>query len=185
MNKEENYTLIKNIIINHEIYQDIKDYSKERNKVTTYYEIGKLLNDANGKYGDNIIDEYSKRLVIEVGKKYNRSTLFRMKQFYTIFCDEKVAPLAQQLSWGHYVELIPIKDINKIIYYIEQCNYLHLSRNQLRKKIRSKEYERLPKDTKLKLTTNKETKVNDFIKNPIIIKNTKNTEIISEKFFKN
>ena len=86
-----------------------KDYSKDKNTVLTYYEIGKLLSEAGSKYGTNIIEEYSKKLQIEVGKKYNKSTLFRMKQFYNIFSDEKVAPLAQQLSWSHYVELLPIK----------------------------------------------------------------------------
>lgn len=70
------YDEIKNKIIDNEIYAKVKDYSKERHTVITYYEIGRLLNEAGGKYGDNIIDEYSKKLVIEVGKKYNRRTLF-------------------------------------------------------------------------------------------------------------
>ena len=76
------YDEIKNKIIDNEVYGKVKDYSKERHKVITYFEIGKLLNEVGGKYGDNIIDEYSKKLVLEVGKKYNRRTLFRMKQFY-------------------------------------------------------------------------------------------------------
>ena len=92
------YNEIKNKIIDNEVYGKVKDYSKERHTVITYFEIGKLLNEAGGKYGDNIIDEYSKKLMLEVGKKYNRSTLFRMKQLYTIFSNEKVAPLVQQLS---------------------------------------------------------------------------------------
>ena len=70
------YDEIKNKIIDNEIYAKVKDYSKERHTVITYYEIGRLLNEAGGKYGDNIIDEYSKKLVIEGGKKYNRRTLF-------------------------------------------------------------------------------------------------------------
>ena len=65
-----------NKLIDNELYLRVKDYSKERHKVITYFEIGKLLNEAGGKYGDNIIDEYSKKLVVEVGKKYNRRTLF-------------------------------------------------------------------------------------------------------------
>ncbi len=47
--------------------------------MNTYLEIGRLLNKTEGKYGDNIIKEYSKKLVLEVGKKYNIRTLFRMK----------------------------------------------------------------------------------------------------------
>ncbi len=92
------YDEIKNKIIDNEIYAKVKDYSKERHTVITYYEIGRLLNEAGGKYGDNIIDEYSKKLVIEVGKKYNRRTLFRMKQLYIIFSNDKVSHLATQLS---------------------------------------------------------------------------------------
>ncbi len=83
------YNEIKNKIIDNEIFEKVKDYSKERNTIITYFEIGRLLNEAGGKYGDNIIDEYSKKLVIEVGKKYNRRTLFRMKQFYNVFSKNK------------------------------------------------------------------------------------------------
>ena len=71
------------------VFQYFFIISKERNKVITYFKIGRLLNEAGGKYGDNIIEEYSKNLVVEVGKKYNRRTLFRMKQFYNVFSDEK------------------------------------------------------------------------------------------------
>ena len=85
------YNEIKNKLIDDEIYARVKDYSKERHKVITYFEIGKLLNEAGGKYGDSIINEYSEKLVIEVGKKYNRRTLFRMKRFYKIFNNQKVS----------------------------------------------------------------------------------------------
>ena len=102
------YEEIKKKIIDNEIYSKIKDYSKERHRVITYFEIGKLLNEAGGKYGDNIIDEYSKKLVIDVGKKYNRRTLFRMKQFYKVFGNEKVSTLSTQLTWSHYTELLSI-----------------------------------------------------------------------------
>ena len=92
------YEEIKNKIIDNETYDRVKDYSKERHRVITYYEIGKLLNEAGGKYGANIIKQYSKKLVIEVGKKYNRRTLFRMRQFYRTFSNEKVSTLSTQLS---------------------------------------------------------------------------------------
>ena len=175
------YNEIKTKLIDNEIYQKVKDYSKERNKVITYYEIGKLLNEAGGKYGDKIIEEYSKKLMIEVGKKYNKSTLFRMKQFYNVFNNEKVAPLAQLLTWSHYIELLPIKDINKIKYYIDECVKSNLSRNDLRNKIKSKEYERLDDKTKQKLIKNEDKEIKDLIKHPIIIKNNNNYENISER----
>ena len=101
------YKEIKNKIIDNETYERVKDYSKERHRVITYYEIGKLLNEAGGKCGDNIINEYSKKLVVEVGKKYNRRTLFRMRQFYRTFSNEKVSPLVTQLGdTYHKIDLL-------------------------------------------------------------------------------
>ena len=175
------YDGIKNKIIDNEVYSKIKDYSKERHKVITYFEIGKLLNEAGGKYGDNIIDEYSKKLVVEVGKKYNRRTLFRMKQFYNMFKDQKVSPVATQLTWSHYSELLSIKDINKLTYYINIAINNNLSKRELRERIKSNEYERLPIETKNKLIDKSRVEVKDLVPNPILIKNKNNIEIISEK----
>ena len=177
------YNEIKNKIIDDEVYSKIKDYSKERHKVITYFEIGKLLTEAGGKYGDNIIEEYSKKLVIEVGKKYNRSTLFRMKQFYNVFSNEKVAPLVQQLSWSHCLILLPIKNINEINYYINQVSKRNLSKRQLEEIVKNNEYERLDEATREKLITEEETTLVDLIKNPIVIKNNSGKEIVSEKAF--
>ena len=175
------YNEIKNKIIDNEVYSRIKDYSKERHKVITYFEIGKLLNEAGGKYGDNIIDEYSKKLVIEVGKKYNRRTLFRMKQFYNMFKDEKVSPLATQLTWSHYSELLSIKDINKLTYYINVAINNNLSKRELRERIKSNEYERLPIETRNKIIYNEKIEAKDLVPNPILIRNKNNIEIITEK----
>ena len=175
------YKEIKNKIIDNEIYSKVKDYSKERNTVNTYFEIGRLLTEAGGKYGDNIIDEYSKRLVVEVGKKYNRRTLFRMKQFYKVFSDEKVSPMATQLTWSHYTELLSIKDKNKLLYYLNLATNNNFSRNELRSRIKSKEYERLGESAKTKLIANKELLLPDLVKNPILIKNPNRCDEISEK----
>ncbi len=175
------YNEIKNKLIDDEIYSKMKDYSKERHKVITYFEIGKLLNEAGGKYGDNIIDEYSKKLVIEVGKKYNRRTLFRMKQFYNMFIDEKVSQLATQLSWSHYVELLPLKNIDEIKYYINICKEQNIGRDLLREKIRNNEYSRLPVEAKNKLMLNDKIEVKDLVPNPILIKNKNNVEVVTEK----
>ena len=179
------YNEIKNKLVDNEIYSKVKDYSKERHKVVTYFEIGKLLNDAGGKYGDNIIDEYSKKLVVEVGKKYNRRTLFRMKQFYSMFSDEKVSPLATQLSWSHYVELLSIKDDNELIYYINIAYERNLSKRELREKIKNKEYEKLPIETKNKLILDDKIEAKDLVPNPIIIRNKNNIEIVTEKVLHN
>ena len=175
------YNEIKNKIIDNEAYSRVKDYSKEKHRIITYFEIGKLLSEAGGKYGDKIIDEYSKRLVKEVGKKYNKRTLFRMKQFYNKFNNQIVSPLATQLTWSHYTELMSVKDNDKIMYYISITVKNNLSKRELREKIKSKEYERLPEKTKEKLIKKEKTRVIDYVKNPIIIKNNNQYEQISEK----
>ena len=172
---------IKNKIIDNEIYCKVKDYSKERNTVNTYFEIGRLLTEAGGKYGDNIIDEYSKKLVVEVGKKYNRRTLFRMKQFYKVFSDEKVSTLSTQLTWSHYTELLKLKNTKSIIYYIKIYNNLNISIRELRNRIKTKEYERLSESAKAKLIANEQSLLPDLVKNPILIKNTNKYNEISEK----
>ena len=179
------YEEIKNKIIDNETYEKVKDYSKERHRVITYYEIGKLLNEAGGKYGDNIINEYSKKLVIEVGKKYNRRTLFRMRQFYRTFSNEKVSPLVTQLTWTHYLVLLSVKDSNAVNYYIDQIFKRNLSKRQLQEVIKSKEYERLPNETKNKIIKEEKLEVKDLVPNPILIKNTNNIEIITEKVLHN
>ena len=177
------YNEIKNKLIDNEVYKKVKDYSKNRNDLSTYYEVGKLLYEAGNKYGEGIIKKYSERLVIEVGKKYNKRTLFRMRQFYNMIEIQKVSPVATQLTWSHHCELLPLKDINEINYYIkitiEQC----LSKRQLREKIKNKEYQRLDDKTKLKLINKEEIDIEDNIKNPIIIKNKLDIdkEIVSEK----
>ena len=175
------YNEIKNKLIDDEVYSKVKDYSKERHKVITYFEIGKLLNEAGGRYGDNIIDEYSKKLVVEVGKKYNRRTLFRMKQFYNMFKDEKVSQLATQLSWSHYVELLSLKNIDEIRYYINICREQNIGRDLLREKIHNNEYSRLPVETKNKLMLDDKIEVKDLVPNPILIKNKNNVEVVTEK----
>lgn len=175
------YNEIKNKLIDNEVYSKIKDYSKEKHKVITYFEIGKLLTEAGGRYGDNIIDEYSQKLVVEVGKKYNRRTLFRMKQFYNMFSDEKVSPLATQLTWSHYIELLSIKDGNKLSYYINVAKNNSLSKRELREKIKNKEYERLPSETKNKLILDDKIEIKDLVPNPILLRNKNNIEVITEK----
>ena len=149
--KNNYYDEIKNELINNEVYKRVKDYSKNRNELSTYYNVGKLLSKAGKKYGEKIIDNYSKKLVVEVGKKYNKRTLFRMRQFYKLIEEQKVSPLATQLTWSHYCELLPLKDTNEINYYIKITTDQCLSKRQLREKIKNKEYQRLDDNTKLKM----------------------------------
>lgn len=92
------------------------------------------MNEAGGKYGDNIIRRIFKKLMIEVVKKYNRRTLFRMKQFYNVFSNEKVSTMLTQLTWSHYLLLLSIRDYNEIIYYINLAKKNNLTQRQLQEK---------------------------------------------------
>ena len=179
------YEEIKNKIIDNETYERVKDYSKERHRVITYYEIGKLLNEAGGKYGANIIKQYSKKLVIEVGTKYNERTLRRMRQLYLLFKKQKWSTVSTKLSWSHYSEVLSIKDEDKLMYYINACISKNLSKMELREKIKSKEYERLPDETKNKIIKEEKLEVKDLVPNPILIKNKNNIEIVTEKVLHN
>ena len=72
-------------------------------------------------------------------------------------------------------------DINKIDYYIKIAEQQNLSVRQLRERIKNKEYERLDEKTKEKLINDEEPRINDLIKNPILIKNSYDYKEISEK----
>ena len=98
-------------LINNEITKRVKDYSKNKSDLNTYYNVGKLLSEAGKHYGEGIIKEYSKRLTNELGKGYSERNLKYMRKFY-IF--QKRQPVVAQLTWSHYIELLPIKNINEI-----------------------------------------------------------------------
>ena len=173
------YKEIKNELINNEITKRVKDYSKNKSDLTTYYNVGKLLSEAGKHYGEGIIKEYSRKLTKELGKGYSVTQLKYIRRFYNIF--SKSQSMTDLLTFTHYCAIIWFEDINEINYYIKISIEQNLSVRQLRERIKNKEYERLDDITKEKLIDEKETTVADFIKNPIVIKNNTNKEIISEK----
>ncbi len=173
------YNEIKNELINNEINKKVKNYLVNRSDLNTYYNVGKILSEAGKHYGEGIIKEYSKRLTIELGKGYTFTSLTRMRKLFLLL--EKLATVSQQLSYGHYVELLPYDDINKVKYYIKITEEQNLSIRKLRDRIKSNEYERLDNETKTKLINNNKREVVDFVKNPILIKNSLNIKNISEK----
>ena len=183
------YNQIKEELINNEIYKRVKDYSKNINDLTTYYNVGKLLVEAQrgekrAKYGDNLIKKYSEKLILEVGKQYNVRTLRRFRQFYLLIKKVKWSTMSTTLTWSHYSELLILNNINEINYYIKISIEYNLSVRELRNKIKNKEYQRLDDKIKVKLFKEDESKINDFIKNPILIKNSYNYTRITEKILK-
>ena len=173
------YDEIKNELINNEVTKKVKDYSKNKSDLNTYYNVGKLLSEAGKHYGEGTIKEYSKRLTNELGKGYSISNLKRMRQFYFVL--EKGVAMPHQLSWSHILSILPIDDADKINYYIKIAEEQNLSYRNLRLKIKNKEYERLDESTKEKLKEKEELKLPDLVKNPIQIKNTSGNNEISEK----
>ena len=174
------YNQIKENLIKCEIYDRVKDYSKDRNKVNVYFEIGKLLSEAGKEYGKNIIKQYSEKLMIEVGKKYNERTLRRIRQFYDIFSKEKWSMSWTKLSWSHYREVLAVKDVNAMKYYLNECETKNLTIKQLQDRIKNDEYGRLSEETKNKLIESRKLEVIDLVPNPIKIRNNSLKEKITE-----
>ncbi len=175
------YNEIKNKLIDDEIFSKVKDYSKERHTLITHYEVGKLLYEAGSNYGEDIIGNYSKKLISEVNKKYTPRTLRRMRQLYQFFEEQKWSPLGTKLSISHIRQLFNFDDNNEIKYYAKQVEKRNLSKRQLEDIIKSKEYERLPIEAKNKLVIDEKLEVKDLVPNPILIRNKNNIDIATEK----
>ena len=89
--------------------------------------------------------------------------------------------MSHRLTWSHYSELLTLEKVYVLNYYIKLVEEQNLTIRELRKRIKNKEYERLDEQTKLKLIKEKKLEVQDTIKNPIIINNKFNYEVVSEK----
>ena len=178
------YNKIKNELINNEINRAIKNYSINRSDLNSYYNVGKMLSEADKHYGEGIIKEYSKKLKLDLNKNYSVRLLYRMLKYYNFVSKEKVPTVSAKLSWSHYDEILRFDDISKITYYIKISEEQNLSIRQLRNRIKSNEYERLPESAKNKIINKVESNVVDFVKNPILIKNSNKYNIFSEKVLK-
>lgn len=182
MNKINYYNEIKNELINNEINRTVKNYSINRNDLNSYYNVGKLLLDAGNQYGESIIKEYSLRLTEDLGPGYSQRNLRNMRQFYKV--SQKWQTLSAKLSWSHYCEILWFDD-NKFQYYVKIAELNNLSIRQLREKIKSNEYERLPMETKNKMKSEDRLEMKDLIPNPILIKNKNNIEVVTERILHN
>ena len=172
------YNEIKKELIDNELNKKVKDYSKNKYEIQKYYNVGKLLLEAGNEYGESVIKEYSLRLTEELGSGYSQRNLRNMRQFYKV--SKKWQTLSAKLSWSHYCEILWFDD-NKFQYYVKISELNGLSIRQLRERIKSNEYERLPEDTKNKIINQTESNVVDFVKNPIKIRNNNKYNIFSEK----
>ena len=174
------YDEIKNILVDNAIGRKVREYKSNQKDLESYYTVGKLLVEAQGgeeraKYGDGLIKEYSKRLTSELGKGYSTRNLKYMRNFYLLSKGQTMSALLRNINvtWSNVCEILKLKDINEIEYYLKLSNKLCLTTRELRVKIKSKEYERLPLETKEKLKNNEEITRNEKVPSPIVLKKFK------------
>ncbi len=126
--------------------------------VQLYWNIGRAIKEdvikkERADYGRQIVENLSKDLIVNYGKGYSRSNLFRMVQFYEAFSTgEIVATLSQQLTWSHIKEIIVIEDNLKREFYATMCASERWSVRTLRDRISSMMYERTAISRKPELT---------------------------------
>ncbi len=187
------YNKIKGVIEKKEVNEGVRILQSNKDTLNAYYEIGRLLVEAQGgekraKYGNELIKNWSIKLVEQYGKGYDYTNLTRMRNLYLVF--EKLGPAGQlfSISWTHWRYLLPIKNENERNYYINQCILNNLSKRELIKLIKEKAFDRLSYADKenIKLIDNKDEpnySLKDMLLDPIIIK-VPNKEKLSEKMLK-
>jgi predicted nuclease of restriction endonuclease-like (RecB) superfamily len=116
--------------------------------VGLYWHIGKrvredVLQEQRADYGERIVQALSAQLTAEYGRGYSKPNLSRMMGLAEAFPDpEIISTLSKQLSWSHFVELIPLEDSLKRDFYAEVCRIERWSVRTLRHKIGHLLYER-------------------------------------------
>lgn len=113
-----------------------------------FWKVGKRINDhilqnKRAAYGKEIIRSVSEELEKSYGRNFAEKNLRRMLQFSQVFPDfEIVVTLSRQLSWSHFIEIIPLQKEGAKDYYIKSVVYNNLSVRELRAQIASKTFER-------------------------------------------
>ncbi len=116
--------------------------------VTMYWHVGRrirgdVLENDRAEYGKEILQTLSEELTREYGRGFSRANLSSMLRFAEVFPDERIVQtLSAQLSWSHFVELIPLDDTLKRDFYSEMCRVERWSVRTLRHKIGHLLYER-------------------------------------------
>ena len=187
MEKDYKKELIK-LVEKAEVNKGYHDYFKNKDLVNNYFEIGKLLIEAQGgeehdTYGNKLIKTWSVELTEKFGKGYDASNLRRFRQFYSEF--KMCGPLGHILTWTNIRLLLPIKNENKRNYYINMCIKKNLSKRELQKEIKNNAFERLSLSDKenIKLISDKNEvlTIKDTLKDPVLIPINEDLDNISEE----
>ena len=113
-----------------------------------YWRIGQrihtqVLEGRRADYGEEVVLTLATQLVQEYGSSFAMKNLRRMMQFAATFPDERiVVSLIRQLSWTHFIALIPLKDPLQRDYYAQMASAERWSVRTLRERIDSMLYER-------------------------------------------
>ncbi len=187
MEKDYKKELIK-LVEKTEINKGYHDYFKNKDLVNNYFEIGKLLIEAqegeeHDTYGNKLIKTWSVELTEKFGKGYDASNLRRFRQFYSEF--KMCGPLGHILTWTNIRLPLPIKNENKRNYYINMCIKKNLSKRELEKEIKNNAFERLSLADKenIKLISNKNEvlTIKDTLKDPVLITINEDLDNVSEE----
>ena len=183
------YNEIKSILVDNAIGKKVREYKSNQKDLESYYNVGKLLVEAQGgeeraKYGNGLIKEYSKRLTSELGKGYTVTRLKYMRTFYELV--KKSPPLADQFknvntTWSNICEILYLKNIEEIKYYLNLSNKLCLTKRELRLRIKSNEYNRLSVEVKEKLKSNEVVGTNEKVPSPVVLQGLKVNDKLTEK----
>jgi len=102
-----------------------------------------ILRHKRAEYGKQIVATLSRQLSSAYGNSFEEKNLRRMMQFAEQFSDiEIVVTLSRQLSWSHFLVLLPIKNRKAKIFYAEMIAKEMWGVRELRKQIENKVYER-------------------------------------------
>lgn len=130
-----------------------------RSLTVTYWHIGRRLNEEvlggqRAEYGKKVVVSLAEDLVAQYGRSFQARNLRRMMQFAEIFPDfEIVTPLATQLSWSHFMEVLKLKTEDTRLFYLRHAAELAWGKRELRHQIERKAFERSEiADSKLELT---------------------------------
>jgi len=113
-----------------------------------FWEVGKYISSAllggeRAEYGKRVVATLSARLVKKYGNSFELTNLRRMMRFSERFSDLTiVATLSPQLSWSHFVEILPLKTYEARMFYANEAQQRHYGVVELRQQIARKAYER-------------------------------------------
>ena len=112
-----------------------------------YWEIGNKINqdilkNQRAEYGKEIVVTLSRQLQDNFGKGFDEKNLRRMMQFANAIEKQKVVTLSRQLSWSHFLALLPLQESLKIEFYAQMSIVQNWGVRTLRERIDSMLYER-------------------------------------------